>query len=122
RILLAGTIIFSSAINEDVGIVMLKADSLVPSSVAMINSFPVQLYPNPFDSDGFVLDITMSNSTVLITEIYDVFGRLVSTRKEELTAGSQQIRYNDLNLSKGFYTVSCIIGDTVVGNFKVLAR
>ena len=28
RILLAGTIVFSSAINEDVGIVMLKADSI----------------------------------------------------------------------------------------------
>ncbi|MFM7903039.1 MAG: T9SS type A sorting domain-containing protein, partial [Bacteroidota bacterium] len=122
RILLAGTIIFSSAVNEDVGIVMLKADSVVPSTVATINSFPIQLYPNPFDSDGFVLDLTIPSSTKLITEIHDVFGRLVFTRNDELIAGSQQIRYNNLNLSKGFYTVSCFMSDSIIGNFKVIAR
>lgn len=122
RILLAGTIIFSSAINEDVGIVMLKADSVVPSFVSTINSYPIQLYPNPFDSDGFVLDLNMPNSAEMIIEIHDLFGRLVCARKDELIAGAQQIRYNNLNLSKGFYTVSCILGDTMIGNFKVLAR
>ncbi|MFM7054619.1 MAG: hypothetical protein ACKOX7_07750 [Bacteroidota bacterium] len=122
RILLAGTIIFSSAVNEDVGIVMLKVDSVVPSTVATINSFPIQLYPNPFDSDGFVLDLTIPSSTKLITEIHDVFGRLVFTRNDEIIAGSQQIRYNNLNLSKGFYTVSCFMSDSIIGNFKVIAR
>lgn len=122
RILLAGTIIFSSAINEDVGMVMLKSDSVVPSSIASINSFPIQLYPNPFGSDGFVLDLTTPNSSELIIEIHDVFGRLVCSRKEQLIAGSQQIRNENLNLSKGFYFVSCIIGETLVANFKVLAR
>ena len=122
RILLAGTIVFSSAINEDVGIVMLKADSILPSSVATISSIPVQLYPNPFDSDGFVLNLTMTQSTALITEIHDVFGRLVFTRKDELTTGSQQIRINNVYLSKGLYTVSCITGEQLVGKFKVFAK
>jgi hypothetical protein len=122
RILLAGTIVFSSAINEDVGIVMLKADSIIPSSLATISSIPVQLYPNPFDSDGFVLNLTMTQSTALITEIHDVFGRLVFTRKDELPTGSQQIRINNVNLSKGLYTVSCTTGEQLIGNFKVLAK
>jgi uncharacterized delta-60 repeat protein len=122
RILLAGTIVFSSAINEDVGIVMLKADSILPSSVATISSIPVQLYPNPFDSDGFVLNLTMAQSTALITQIHDVFGRLVFTRKDELPTGSQQIRINNVNLSNGLYTVSCTTGEKLIGKFKVLAK
>ncbi|MFM2190095.1 MAG: hypothetical protein RL491_481 [Bacteroidota bacterium] len=122
RIILAGTIVFSSAINEDVGLVMLKADSVVSSSVPMIGNSPSKLYPNPFGSDGFVIDLTMQESALVITEIHDVFGRLICSRKDELTAGLQQIHYNNLLLSKGLYTVSCRTSNSMLGYFKVSAQ
>jgi uncharacterized delta-60 repeat protein len=122
RIVLAGTIIFSSAINEDVGIIMLKADTFVTSSVPTLTRYPMQLYPNPFESLGFVIDVTMEESSEVVTEIYDLSGRLVYSQTDELAAGPQQIRYNNLDISEGFYTVYCRIGNEDIGFFKVLAQ
>lgn len=122
RILLAGTIIFSSAINEDVGMVMLKPDTIVSSSIPVVNEYPIQLYPNPFDSDGFVLDITLQQSALVSTEIFDLSGRKVYSHVSDLLAGSQQIRFSNLTVSKGFYTVSCKIGKEEIGYFKVVAQ
>lgn len=122
RIVLAGTIIFSSAINEDVGMIMLKGDTVVTSSVPLITLYPMLIYPNPFDYRGFVLDITLEESAAVVTEMYDLSGRLVYARTHELVAGHQQIQFDNLAISKGFYTVSCRIGKKGIGLFKVLAQ
>ncbi|MBL0341397.1 MAG: hypothetical protein IPP71_10905 [Bacteroidetes bacterium] len=75
RIVLSGTVEYGSAINEDVGLLLLKTDTTtgVPT---LINPSFMEIFPNP---SGDELTITVSKPMTLT--ISDVHGRILKMIK-----------------------------------------
>jgi uncharacterized delta-60 repeat protein len=122
RILLAGTVIFSSAINEDLGMVMLKVQSTISTGIPSVGQVSTKIYPNPFDDEGINIELQLMQATSLRFDFYDVYGRLVSTSIRDVPSGANTINFSDFQMSSGVYTISIISGDTNIGNYKIVKK
>lgn len=69
-------------------------------NVASFESF--NIYPNP-SSDQLLLDVQISNSTELMSNIVDNNGHVVLSRSNKLNSGKQTLQYNIQNLPAGSY-------------------
>jgi uncharacterized delta-60 repeat protein len=119
RILLAGTIIFSSAFNEDVGMVMLKCEPVSTTGITESTIGSIKVYPNPIYHKGFWIDLLLSKAGTVRTEITDAYGRLVYVQENTLSSGEQRIGFEGVSLSIGFYCVSVKMGDGLIGLYKI---
>jgi uncharacterized delta-60 repeat protein len=122
RILLAGTVVFNPAINEDLGMVMLKVQTTPSTGIPLIADGTARIYPNPFGNDGFTLQIDLWEASALHFEMFDVWGRLVATKQLSLPSGTSKIDFSEWNVSNGLYKLSIKTSDTLVGNYTVVKQ
>lgn len=78
----------------------------IPASVSKIGSINVvtKLYPNPATSNA-TLDITVSDNTATELSMYDMMGRKVWTKEQNLTKGVNRIFIPVSNLTTGIYSI-----------------
>src|SRR5687767_14357941 len=62
------------------------------------------VHPNPTD-DNMFLDITTSEGTDVHIEVYDMYGKLVISKKVHNEAGMQTYSIETARLSQGVYTL-----------------
>lgn len=99
NIFLTGTIVLSSAINEDIGLLMIKP-VLNPTTIDEVTNLnEISILSNPFD-DSFQISVTKS----VTAKLYSATGTLVRTF--ELNSGLNLIDGSDL--SAGLYLLHCI--------------
>lgn len=83
----------------------------------------VGLYPNP--SNGPVkISFVAPESNIAVVEIYDLFGRTISTAfNKEINTGQQyDIDFDGSNLPTGVYVYKLTIGNTTIANKFVISR
>lgn len=98
NIFLTGTIVLGSAINEDIGLLMIKP-VLNPTTISEVQSLnDIRVLSNPFD-EYFQINVTKPVTVYL----YNTTGKLV--RSIALTSGSNLV--DGSGLSAGLYLLSC---------------
>lgn len=72
----------------------------------------IRLFPNPF-SESVSVEMEVTERADVQVSIYDIMGRLVSSKQENLNTGFQQIQLNTADLSPGAYLMSIRINGQV---------
>lgn len=122
RIILAGTVVFSSAINEDLGMMMLKVQTTSSTGITHQSDELPRIYPNPFNNEGFIVEVNVDASSTYHIEMRDALGRLVAKNQLVLSAGKNEITFSGLSIAKGHYTISIKTDDRLLGNFQVVKQ
>ncbi len=66
----------------------------------------VAIYPNPC-KESVNISLTLTESSKVKIELYDISGRLISATKEtSMNEGTQEIKINTQDINKGFYFVN----------------
>ncbi|PKP52032.1 MAG: hypothetical protein CVT92_10790 [Bacteroidetes bacterium HGW-Bacteroidetes-1] len=74
----------------------------------------ISVYPNPF-GDFTNVTFNLTTKDVAKIEVYDIFGKIVSTVSEQdVTAGQNTIRVNSASLPNGNYFMKLTIGNQIV--------
>lgn len=80
----------------------------------------VQVYPNPFNSQTQITLNKNINQAQIITNIYDVAGRLVRTQMFNKLSAPSVIKRG--NLSSGAYTMEVVAGEKVIAREKLIVE
>lgn len=78
------------------------------------------VYKNPF-SDDFTLQLTLAASERVAIEMYDLHGRLIIAKQQQLTAGTNTVALATAGVSAGTYIVRLTAGATVQ-SYKVVKQ
>jgi choice-of-anchor B domain-containing protein len=79
---------------------------------------PVTVYPNPF-STGMNVSITVKQPQNAVYEITDIAGRIIYTQEEQLQTGTNEVKIDTRNFSKGIYIMS-VKGNDFLSTRKIV--
>jgi hypothetical protein len=96
RIFSCGTIVNSSAVNEDIGMLMIKPQSTTTGISSIESNQQIKLFPNPANSN-----LTILSSKLLDVLVVDVVGKTILQTR--LQVGQNQINIESLN--SGLYFI-----------------
>jgi uncharacterized delta-60 repeat protein len=102
RIFSCGTIVNSSAVNEDIGMLMIKPQNTTTGISSLEINQQIRLYPNPANSD-----LTILSSQLLDVLVVDVVGK--TFLKAKLQVGKNNI--NVQSLKPGLYFIRDLEGN-----------
>jgi len=96
RIFSCGTIVNSSAVNEDIGMLMIKPQNTTTGISSIESNQQIKLFPNPANSN-----LTILSSKLLDVLVVDVVGKTILQTR--LQVGQNQINIESLN--SGLYFI-----------------
>lgn len=75
-----------------------------PSSIELVNSLGLEVYPNPITNNA-TLELTLNENSKINMNIVNVLGEVVSSEVYQLNAGNNKVNFNVNNLESGIYFV-----------------
>ena len=112
---ITGCIKTSSNYNAIINCTKNADSSYADNPIANLN-----LYPNPF-YNTFNLTFNMSNSFPVGFKIFDVYGRKVYEKNDEIfTNGEQEIQFNFSTFTSGIYDLQILSGNKQIKSLRVI--
>ncbi len=116
NLVIEGNRIFSKTIAIE-----MLVDTNVGVGENVLKSSSVSVFPNPFTNKA-TFEIETNQNSVALLEVFDLKGRLIETRQQSVSPGSNQLIWGDTQSASGFYFYKLSLNGQILKTGKLVKK